>query len=359
MSLTYRVIATGELSPRLVEAWRAILVRNHLLGSPYFCAEFTLLVAQVRRDVRVVVIEDGSRVVGFFPHQRSALGLGKPVGGPLSDYHGVVAEPECPWEVEQIMRAAKLATWEFDHLAGEVRDFGRFITARHQAARIDLSAGYDYYLKDRRAAGSSYIGKTEGLARKLGREIGKLEFALHDDSETVLEQLILWKREQYNRSKIPDVFGVQWTRNLLGRIAQLQTEGFAGVCSTLRVDGRIVAIHMGMRSREVFHYWFPTYDPKFAKFSVGIILLLRIAEAIAKIGIRTIDLGIADGQYKERLMTDTVQLSGGCVAVPSFLAFARRIRLAAEAQAEIGGIAAMLRLPLRAVRRLERLSRFR
>ena len=173
-----------------------------------------------------------------------------------------------------------------------------------------------------------------------------------------MEQVLRWKSDQYRRSNLTDVFGVAWTRELLERIARQEAAGFAGLCSVLRAGDRVVAAHLGMRSRDVLHYWFPAYDPEYAKFSTGIILLLRIAQAAAPLGIRAIDLGKGDAQYKERLMTGAVELHEGYVERPSLIAAARRLKRAAEARAARGGIAAALRLPLRAMRRLERLRRF-
>jgi CelD/BcsL family acetyltransferase involved in cellulose biosynthesis len=354
----YRLIGARDLDAKLVGVWRGIQAGSSAFESPYFCPEFTRAVGDVRDDVRVAVIENDGQPVGFFPHQRTLLGMGKPVGGPLSDFHGVIATPGSEWDPDTLVRAAGLSVWAFDHLVGDVHRFESRVTARAASPRIDLGAGYKCYVQDRRKAGSDYIPKTEGLARKLGREFGSLDFTLHDPAPAPLEHLFRWKSEQYRRSGITDGFDVPWTRALLRRICTVQTEEFAGVCSALRVNGRIVAVHMGMRSRQVLHYWFPAYDPAFAKFSTGIILLLRMAEAAAGAGLRTIDLGKGDAPYKQRLMTGAAELAEGAVELPSLLASARRLRRAAEARAARGGIGALLRLPLRAVRRLERTRRF-
>lgn len=359
MNISYRLIAAHELDPALIDAWHSIQSSNGVFDSPYFCPEFTQIAGRVRDDVRVVVIENGGRPVGFFPHQRALLGSGKPVGGPLSDYHGVIAISDADWELSALMRAAKQSVWTFDHLVDPGGRFEAHVTARASSPQIDLGAGYQCYEQARRDAGSDYIRKTEGLARKLAREFGELRFTLHDAGNGALEQLIRWKRNQYRQSKLTDVFGVRWTGDLLRRIAQAQTAGFAGVLSVLRAGDRMVAAHMGMRSRSTLHYWFPAYDPDFAKYSTGIILLLRVAETLAGSGVRTIDLGKGDAAYKQRLMTGSVELWEGDVALPSLLASAHRLRRAVEARVAQGGIAATLKLPLRVMRRIERARKFR
>lgn len=359
MSTSYSVIAASDLDPALIEAWRSIQSASRVFPSPYFCPEFTQLAAGVRSDVRIAVIENGGRAVGFLPYQRSRWGIGRPVGGALSDYHGVVVRPEAEWSLDALLRAARLSVWTFDHLVDGSGLFEPHVTRRDVSPQIDLAGGYERYVAGRRESGSDYVRKTEGLARKLEREVGALRFALHDPSTSVINQLMHWKSDQYRRAGRGDVFGTEWTGRLLRSIAGYQAPAFAGLCSTLRAGERLVAAHMGMRSNEVLHYWFPAYDPEFARYSTGIILLLRIAEAAAAGGLRALDLGKGEAQYKQRLMNGAVELCEGYVERQSLAASARRLMRAAEARAARGGIATALRLPLGAMRRLARARRFR
>ena len=358
MGTRYHLIGANELDTALLHAWRTVQAGQAVFHSPYFCPEFTLAVAAVRPDVRIVVIECDGRPVGFFPHQRSAWGRGRPVGGPLSDYHGVVAEPGTDWSVPALMRAARLSVWPFDHLVGDPERFAAYSSASSSSPQIDVREGYAAYVKGRREAGSDYIPKTEGLARKLGRELGELRFTFNDTAEETLSQLLAWKRDQYLKVKTTDVFDSPWTGQLLRNIAATQTTEFAGVCSVLRAGDRIVAAHMGMRSRTSLHYWFPAYDPELAKFSTGIILLLRMAEAAADMSLQTVDLGKGDSQYKQRLMTGAAVLSEGQVCLPSVWGTLVGMRQKAEILRDHGGIGKVFLLPLKIIRRVERARRF-
>ena len=355
MSISYRLITVNELDSTLIEAWRSIQSRHRSFESPYFCPEFTQMVACVREDVRVVVIEDAGRPVGFFPHQRSFLGMGKPVGGPLSDYHGVIADPGSEWSVSELMCAAKLAVWTFDHLVDETKKFEPHVTAQATSPQIDLSRGFEHYLRELRDPPQDFARK----ARKIAREVGELDFTLHDAGSEPIEQMITWKREQYRRNRLVDVFGSHWTGELLRRIMNVQTAKFAGVCSVLRAGDRVIAVHVGMRSHRALHWWFPTYAQEFARFSPGIILLFRLAEVLAGQGLNLIDLGKGEDPYKQRVMTGVVALREGFVEQPSLLASTRQLRRALEAHAAQGGLAATLRLPLKVIRRIDRIRRFR
>jgi CelD/BcsL family acetyltransferase involved in cellulose biosynthesis len=339
MSVKYSLINVEELDARLIAAWRSIQEREPRFESPYFCPEFTQAVGSVRDDVRVVVIENDGRPAGFFPHQRAAWGRGSPVGGALSDYHGVIAAPHADWSVVELMRAAGLSVWSFDHLVDNTGRFAPYVTASAASSpQIELASfepPQDFARK----------------ARKLAREVGGLSFSLHEASAAGLERMFEWKSEQYRRSGLTDAFGVRWTRAFLQEVMRVQGAGFAGTCSVLRAGDEIVAVHAGMRSRSVLHWWFPTYDPASAAYSPGILLLLRIAAAAPALGIQRIDLGKGDARYKRSLMTGAAPLREGFVELPSLAAAARRLRRLAESRAE-------WQLPLRALRRLERARRF-
>jgi CelD/BcsL family acetyltransferase involved in cellulose biosynthesis len=240
----------------------------------------------------------------------------------------VIAEEGSAWGVPELMRAARLAVWPFDHLVDDSGRFARYATACTSSPQVDLTRGCP--------ASPDFARK----ARKLAREAGELSFSLHERSSEALERLVEWKRAQYRRTGVIDAFGVGWTAALLRRIMALESESFAGVCSVLRAGGEIVAVHAGMRSREVLHWWFPAYAPQFAAYSPGMLLILRIAQAAAAAGLRLLDFGKGDSRYKASLMNRSAPLVEGCVELPSLLAAARGL------------------LPQRVMGRLERTHRF-
>ena len=358
MTVSYRSIDANDLDRSLCVQWRTIASNTAAYHSPYFTPEFTQAVRAVRNDVRVVVIENGDRVVGFFPYQRNVWGIGAPVGGPLSDYHGVVAAPGSEWDVQALMVAAGLSVWAFDHLAGETTKFAPYISESADSPQADLSRGYDEYVEARRASGSDFITKTEATARRLARDVGQVIFNLHEPTKVVLGQLAKWKSQQYRRAGIPDAFAVAWTRDLLNIIAQATADAFAGVCSVLRAGDRIVAVHLGMRSNAMLHYWFPAYDVEFAKYSPGSILLIRLLQNLPSLKTSILDFGKGDAQYKLRLMTHATPLYEGVVECPSLISKIRRLRRAAEAHAARGWMGAALRLPLKVLRRIERSRKY-
>jgi CelD/BcsL family acetyltransferase involved in cellulose biosynthesis len=171
------LIAASELDASLQATWRALQASHPALRSPYFAPEFTLAVAAVQPDVRIAVLEDGARVVGFFPHQ-ARWRIGRPVGAPLSDHHGVVCAPGTHWDWPALLRASRLASWHFDHLPREQAPHHGACIATGSPA-LDLSRGMAAYLEARRASGVRSLGEFERKARKLAREVGPLALHAH------------------------------------------------------------------------------------------------------------------------------------------------------------------------------------
>ena len=133
------VIATKDLDAGLQQRWSQLQAAQPLLASPYFSPEFTLAVGLARTDVRIAVLEDEGQVAGFFPFQQQ-WGIGHPVGGRLSDHHGVVAEPWLEWNWYELLRACRLGYWQFDHLVASQRP--PCSTRVSMSVKLFLSSGW-------------------------------------------------------------------------------------------------------------------------------------------------------------------------------------------------------------------------
>jgi CelD/BcsL family acetyltransferase involved in cellulose biosynthesis len=311
MKLT--TIAAHELDSGALARWRALQGENDALASPYFCPEYTLAVAAVRDDLRVTVLEEGGEIVGFFPHQRGPLGACRPAGGVLSDHHGVIAAAGTQWRWREVLRAAGLSHWRFDHLVGSQANVEVAALRASESPALDLSRGFAAYRAARLERGSRRIAELDRKARKLAREVGPVRFELQAGPE-VLKRVIAWKSEQCRRTGALDFFARGSARALVERILHTREPAFAGALSAVYAGEALVAAHMGMRSESVWHWWFPTYDHAFAKYSPGALLLLRLAEAAADQGVSTLDLGKGNDGYKESFADKAIPLAEGLLA---------------------------------------------
>ena len=307
------VISPSELDSYACAKWLELQRSNPALGSPFFCPDFTLAVAAVRSDVRIAVLQTGSAIVGFFPFQ-SRWSVGAPVGNYFSDHHGVIKAPETRFEWGQILRAAKLAYWRFDHLAaGQTPGLD---CTKMTSPRMDLSGGLADY-KKRLANGGRSVEEYNRKARKLARTLGPLRFVSHTSDQRVFEEVLRLKTEQCQRTRVSNVFRERWTRSLLEHIRAVQQPHFGGRLSALYAGDTLVAAHMGMRSEQVWHWWFPVYERVYSRLSPGTQLLLLTAEHAAGENHAFLDLGKGTESYKQRFADSHLSLVEGWVSSPS------------------------------------------
>jgi CelD/BcsL family acetyltransferase involved in cellulose biosynthesis len=302
--------------------WDEIQRGNSALCSPYFRPEFTRCVAGVRTDVEIAVLTRGARPLGFFPFQRGRFNLGKPVGGKLSDYHGLLCDAGTRVDPHALLRSCRLAAWDFDHLVAQ-DDFAPFATLREESPFLDLTRGFAAYCQQRKAAGSDVVAKTNQKARKCEREVGPLRLEFDCQQPEVFQQLLSWKSAQYRRTGLADVFSFAWTVELLAELRKLQGEALSAPLSVLWSGEQPAALALSLRSFGVLHCWFVAYNPLLAAYSPGAILFLRLAEAAQDLGIDTIDLGKGGERYKWSLASGGIAVWEGTLATRSLPLLAR------------------------------------
>lgn len=305
-----------ELTAEDVRLWSGLQEASPEFASPYFSPQFTAAVADARDDVYVGVLREGGRTVGFFPFQRDESGVGQPVSGKLSDYQGVVAEAGASWTAEELLRGCGMTRWEFKHLLVSQRPLQKYHARRDCSPAVDLSMGYEAYARALRRNGSRVLGKVEYARRRLGREVGGLRYVAHTAEPEVFEALVGCKSAQYRRTGMPDIFTEPWVVDLLRRIQETRGEEFAGMLSALYAGGELVAAHMGMRSRSVWHYWFPCFRREFARYSPGLVLLVEMLRSAESLGVRLLDFGRGDNAYKRRFMNTAIPIAQGAVTLP-------------------------------------------
>ncbi|MEU7292486.1 GNAT family N-acetyltransferase [Streptomyces exfoliatus] len=312
-----RIVRPGELSGREIEAWRELRAKAGGPANPFMEPEFTQAVAAVRPCSRVAVWEEGDEPVGFFPFEKGPWGLGRAVGFGVSDSQGAVLRPGLRPGARAVLRACGLAMWEFDNLEDGQPVFEGAATESFASPVIDVGEGYEAYEALLRVQSPKFLRTTLAKERKLGRQAdGEVRFVFDERDPAALRTLMEWKSAQYRRTGRGDRFAKEWITTLVRRLHEQRTPGCSGVLSVLYVGERPIAAHFGLRSATVLSCWFPSYDPEFAKYSPGLVLHLRMAEAAAAAGIGMLDLGRGDAEYKDALKTGELTVSEGAVFVP-------------------------------------------
>ena len=309
------VIRPQELDDSQINNWNIIQQSEPSLASPYFCSNFTLAAAECIDDVFVAVLEKDSKEIGYFPFQRKSRFIGGPVGGMLSDYQAVIIKSDVDWDASLLIRECGLAVWDFDHLISSQKPFGLFHQKLCHSPVMDISNGFEVYCQERREFGGKRISKILRSGRQLENELEDIRVEIFEKDPRVLNQVFLWKSEQCQRTGTVDFFNFKWARELVERIFYTREQNFSGLLSAIHYGDKIVAAHMGMRTEQVLHYWFPTYNAEYSKYSPGGVLLLHIAEALSKENVGYIDLGKGKDVYKDKFSNGQIGLAEGSVMV--------------------------------------------
>ena len=317
MAIQYQLIQSRDLDDSLVEAWVAIQESQPRFDSPYFRPEFTQAVGLARDDVEIVVLKEGGRPVGFLPFQRDGR-VGRPVGGKLSAFQAIVALPDVAWNPVELLAACGLKAWHFDHLLADQHECRPFHDGVGDSPYMDLSKGFDAYDAGRRDAGTNETRQILRKARRAERETGPLHLEYDTDNPLVWSKLREWKGQQYQESGLCDVLGVEWVNTTLQCIRRMKSPGFSGVLSALYSGDNLIAVHLGMRSHGVLHWWFPTFDRNFARNSPGSLMMLKFAQDCERLGIHRLDLGKGPEQYKKGWASGSISVAEGCIQAQGF-----------------------------------------
>ncbi|MBI1683703.1 GNAT family N-acetyltransferase [Caulobacter hibisci] len=311
--LDVETLQPADLAPADLALWRAFAEADPALASPLLGPDFTLAVGKVREDARVAVIRRGGEIVGFLPHHRRPGGVARPIGAPLSDYHGLVAKPGVEIDAGQVLRAADLAVFRYTGLVDPADAFAAQATI--PAYVIDIGDDVDAYLEAIRSGSPKKIKNYRRLDNKLAREMGELVLTADDVSQEAFDQLIAWKREQIERTGIHDFLRPEWTRGLFQSLFETRQGDFRGLMINLYAGGQLVAGHFGVRQGAVYHPWIASNNPAFAAWSPGQIFFMRAIAAMPGLGLTRYDLGPGSDHYKHSYgLTQTLIADGAATA---------------------------------------------
>jgi len=303
--LTSRVTSADQLDAAELSAWNRLCESVPTFRSPFYSAHFARAVASVRSGVRVCVLQRDNVPVGFLPFQYTSswskwLAAAEPVGNPLNDYFGLVADPEIRINPQELLDRSGLCYLGFTHLEESQLGIGLEGEQPQVGLRIQHTGDGTFG-----GAKKSFLEDTARRQRKLEAKHGPLRFCFAEsDWAAPLQHLIDTKRAQYKDTKVADPLAPEWTRSLLKVLAGTRESVCTGVLSTLYAGDTWVASHFGLRSGNVLHYWFPVYNAELREFAPGRLLLKRVCENAEREGVQCIDRGMGDSQAKRDMAND-------------------------------------------------------
>ena len=303
--ITTRTITPEQLSHNEFRDWERIVRHNPALSSPFFQPGFTQAVGRVRTDVRIIVAEADGVPIAFLPFQYGDNGEAVAIGASFNDFQGIASESHAHYSVNDVLKKAGINRMFCPKLLDWQGGFESFAVAEDVSPYIDLSAGYAAWQSRMRKNKSSQLKELARKERKLLRTHGAVRFEYHTNSREVLRQLIDWKRNQYLRTNEKDALALQWTNELLyDLLATSQSSGLEPALSAMYAGDTLIAANYGLSAPGVYHSWLPSYNPEFAVYSPGKLLLLRILSELPERGIHRFDFGKGDERYKFTFATD-------------------------------------------------------
>jgi len=315
-TLQVEIIQADALTPADVALWRAMIVGNPDLASPYFRPEFTQIASRVSPDAAVAVFRRDGRTIGFFPHQRRG-GTIQPLGAPMNDYHGVVAMPDEAPDLETVAALLKAPRLRVGAWVGEAR-----AAEDRETLMVAMpEGGFEPWYAERRQTWGKYFKDKERARRSLAAELGEVTVERNLRDPALLDQLIALKRDQYRRTGRHDIFDCGWTVDLLHALLQAHGEDdFGASMAAMWAGGKLVAVEYSLHAGGRYHFWFPVYEPSLARCSPGILLSMDTMRLAAEQGYRVFDFGFGGEGYKKYFCNETQTVGEAIVVRPGLSA---------------------------------------
>jgi CelD/BcsL family acetyltransferase involved in cellulose biosynthesis len=351
-------VAPSALSAADVERWRALQAADPSLDSPFLSPDWALAVERAqagrRGAIRVAVARDGDRPRAFFP-ARVVGATAMPVGAPMCDYQGLVAEPDVAIDARALVKALGAQRLDFSHMIEGQPAFAPYQRGEAWSWIADQSAGYAAYQDERREAGSGVLKDIEKRRRKIDRDLGEVVFTAGSTRRADFDQLIAWKRAQYTATGQTDIFGAGWTLDLLASLFEAESAdpAFGGRLFTLHIGNQLAAAQFNLMGARTVHAWIIAHGSAYEKVSPGLVLFGEILKWMDGGPYAVLDLGAGDYRFKQQLSNTGRKVAHGFVGRPSPVSLVRSAEYGVRAAAETLPLGPLSRLPGKAMRRMD------
>lgn len=303
------IIPAQELAPSRLLAWDKLLAQAPVHGNPNLSPWFTTAVA-AHRPTMVGMLSECDRLLAVLPFHREADGVCEALALGVSDYHGPLVHPECRFDYLDFLRRLEIGEFRFDHLLADFR-IKQLAGPWHPTHLINLAKGETAYRWELRDRGSGIWQEMQSQIRRLQRVAGPVTFIPSLGCPEALDILIGWKRSQFQKTQAFDDFGMPWNAPFLHELLQVRERSCCGLLSGLFVGGHPIALHMGSLSPQVLQTCYTAYDPAYADYSPGSLLLFFQVRHCLREGISILDLGKGDEPYKRRWANDRLWVAEG------------------------------------------------
>jgi len=307
---TITVKRAHELSETDRTAWTALRASNPATYSPYFHLDYTILLSELRDDVFIACVYENDLPIAFLPYQGQRFA--RPVGAPMTDYHGLVCKSDASLNTVNVLKAAGIGAYHFS--ASVNQQMSSHFQSEGDGVLMNLSSGVDKWREDRDGSYRRHLKSNRRRIRKATEDIGEPQFIWQSKDPAMFEQLIAWKKQKFAETGKYDVLSADWTMELLTQLWQRNNGGLKCDMHALYFGDRLAAIDLGLSDRQTFHSWIVAYDGELHSYAPGIQLLEGLIDASHTLGYNRIDLGVGTDGYKRHYATEPVTAGTGFIA---------------------------------------------
>lgn len=301
--LTTRLCRYDDLTALDLERWRELCAGHPDYQSPLLGPEFTYVLACVRSDVRIALYEQDETLKAVLAIHLRPDGLARPLGAPFSDYSGPVTSPDFSLSLDEMLSAAGIAAYEANNFVDpwqrnvpeEFRDHTNVDTELPSHVIRPDGLSPEAYIEQRRAAHPKRFKNFRRLASQIERDAGKLRLEWGPVDGDRLKQLLAYKSEQFRRSGLIDLTVAPESKRILEAVACSAYSFWV----TLWIGDTLVSGHFGIKAGTGFHPWISSFNPAYGAYSPGILLIMKVLEAMPEMGLETYDLSNGHDHYKK------------------------------------------------------------
>ncbi len=323
VGLETKITRVTDLSTAEIAAWQRLQKKNPALYSPYFRICYTQIINKMCKDVHVLVVLQMGEAIAFLPFQAKIgvrnkkgghIGFARPVGAPMTDYHGFICAPCTHFDAQAILKQAGFGAYHFSALVDNCGLLNPYACNPVPCTVLDVSEGAENWRAGRDASYRRHLKNTRRKIRN-AEKLGERRFEFHCKRQDVYDQLMAWKRAQYAKTGKYDVLSVKWTQTLLDTLWKRgPKEPLRADMHALFIGDTLAAVDLGLSDGETFHSWIVAYNPEFGKVGPGIQLLEALIDEAPTLGYRRIDLGEGIEGYKRHYATHDAVVSSGFIA---------------------------------------------
>ncbi len=299
-------LKAADLTKAHCAAWEAMRRDNPALYSPYFHPHYTQRLGKLQDDAYVAIIQKNEDIIGFLPfQQRRRGGSARPIGAPMTDYHGIISAAPLKVDMTDILRRLSIGALHMPqqmNVPVAAPSGGAMVACA--VMRLADYAGADAWRKSRDSSYRRHLKSLRRRIKKTDTEVGARAFIWQSQDPAHFDRLLKWKTQKFSDTGKYNVLGVDWTRRLLRQLWE------AGPNAALRCDlhvmmvgGKPAAMDLGLTDGITFHSWMVGYDNALHNLSPGMQLLEALVTEAPKLGYENIDLGAGLEGYKKHYAT--------------------------------------------------------